>query len=244
MFDTAQKQIENVLYDADAPQKFTYEITDGDSRYDITQVFCGLPDDVLAEYDRMREVSLDTNGANTDLMTDSTGADEYLFRELCSDVLGFDGEKPADWHDLIDYDEKKTGIGKLLGVKIVSDDKEKPLKKREWGKPLASDTVELKSYFGQDADGNARVVTTKAHFDRKTPADVAAYAVIKNRVSLIERGLDESAIKIPASMKRKAELFDRMNPRVEGYAGRVPLHHKAAFVTGYFEPRISSAGKK
>ncbi|MBS1793351.1 MAG: hypothetical protein JSS81_05825 [Acidobacteria bacterium] len=238
MTPTAETTTEQILFDADAEQRFTYEITDGEVKYEITQVYRGLPDEQLAEYDRLREVSVDTNGANTDVMTDSMSADDYLFRELCTDVLGFDGDKPDNWQDLIEYDEKKAGINKLLSIKIVSDNTEKQVQPRQWGKAIASEKVELTALF----DG--RIVTTKAHFGAKTPADVAAYGVIKNRVSLIERGLDESAIKIPASMKRKADLFDRINPRVEGYRGRVPLHHKAAFVTGFFESKIASTEKK
>jgi len=241
MTDTAQQTAEEtiVLYDKEAAQRVALDIEDDDAKYEMTQIYSGLPDDVLTEYDRLREVFLESKGKNTDLNTDAVAADEYLFKELCTDVEGFDGEKPEDWHDEIDYDEKKFGIGKLLGVKIISSDKEKQVKKRQWGQSVSSNTVEIKARFD-----DRKILSLKAHFDKKTPADVAAYGVIKNRVSLIERGLDDSAIKIPASMKRKADLFDRINPRVEGYVGEPPLHHKAAFVTGFFEPRISSAEKK
>jgi hypothetical protein len=45
-------------------------------------------------------------------------------------------------------------------------------------------------------------------------------------------------------MKRKADMLDKMNPRTEGYAGRVPLHHKAAFISELFEAKISKTEKK
>ncbi len=229
---------ETIKFNADAKQQFTFEVTDDDATYEITQVFSDLQDKILEQFDKLREVSLETSGKVTDMQTNSVVADEYLFDELCIDVLGYDGEKPENWKEMIPYDEKKAGIGKLLAVKIVSDDKEKVVTKRSWDKPVLSGTVELKSYF------SGELVKTKAFFERKTPADLAAYSVIKNRVSLLERGLDDSAIKIPASMKRKADLFDKMDPKTDGYDGRVPLHHKAAFITGLFEPRISSTEKK
>lgn len=228
-----------ILYDKNASQCVALDIENDEEKYEMTQVYSGLPDDVLIEYDRLREVFLESEGKTTDLNTDSVAADEYLFEKLCIDVEGFDGEKPEDWHELIDYDEKKYGINKLLGVKIVSSNKEKQTKKRSWGQQISLNTVELKARFD-----DKKILSVKAHFDKKTPADIAAYGVIKNRVSLIERGLDESAIKIPASMKRKADLFDRIKPRTEGYVGEPPLHHKAAFITGFFEPRISAAEKK
>lgn len=241
MFPTAQKENhENAatVFDADAEQKYTLTIEDDEAKYELTQVYSGLPDEPLIEYDRLREVLLETNGNKSDLNTQSVEADEYLFNELCTDVLGFEGEKPEEWKSQIDYEEKKFGINKLLGVKIVTSDQEKQVKPRQWGQKIQANVVVLKSRF------NDEIVTAKAFFPEKTPADVAAYSVIKNRISLIDKDLEDSAIKIPASMKRKAAIFDRIKPRVEGYAGRVPLHHKAAFVTGFFEPKISSAEKK
>lgn len=228
-----------VLYDADAPQKIALEIDDDEAKYEIVQHYRGLPDDVLVEYDRLREVVLETTGDTTDLNNNSTAADEYCFNELCVDVDGFEGEKPENWKEMIPYDEKKFGIGKLLGVKIVSNDAEKQVKKRQWGTPSSANTVEIMARFNDTA-----ILTLRAHFGSQTPADIAAYNVIKNRISLIERGLDQQSIKIPASIGRKAELFDKINPRVEGYSGRVPIHHKAAFITGFFESKISSAEKK
>ncbi len=242
MTETAQQtaqEKEVILYDKHAPQRVALNIEDDDAEYVLVQIFSELPDHILQEYDRLREVFLETEGKNTELNTDAVAADEYLFGELCRDIEGFEGEKPANWHDLIDYDEKKFGINKLLGVKIVSSEKEKQIKKRQWGQSVSSNTVEIKARFDDRS-----ILSLKAHFDKKTPAYVAAYGVIKNRVSLVERGLDDSAIKIPASMRRKADLFDRINPLVEGYAGEPPLHHKAAFITGFIEPKISSAEKK
>lgn len=226
------------LYNADAQQKFVFVVEDDEAKYELTQIFKGVPDNAVLEYDRLRQVLMEGEGANTDLNTDSMNADEYLFNELCADVLGYSDEKPANWLELIDYDEKRAGINKLLAVRIVGSNKEKSVKKREWGHQRSTHTVELQSYF----DG--KILTTKARFQSKSPADVAEYALIKNRLGLVDKGLDDSAIKIPAQMKRKAALYDKLNPATEGYDGRVPVHHKAAFVTGFFEPKISSGEKK
>lgn len=226
------------VFKKDAEQSYEFTIEDDDARYELTQVFKGLPDNVLAEFDRLRELSLEGDGKTTDLKTNSVAADEYLFDQLCVDVRGYDGEKPENWKDLVPYDEKKAGISKLLAIKIVTDNSEKAVKKRSWGATRESNVVELQSYF------SGKPVTTKVTFIKKTPADVAAYAVLKNRISLIDRGIDESSMKIPASMKRKAELFDKLEKRIEGYDGEPPLHHKAAFVSGLFEPRIASTEKK
>lgn len=235
---TGLAKVKELLFDADAIQKYILIVEDDEAKYEITQIFKGLPDDEILEYDRLREVLLETEGEKSSINTDSSEADNYLFKELCIDVEGFEGEKPANWHDLIEYAEKKFGIGKLLGVKIVTSDKEKVVKKRQWGQRIQSNMVTLKSRF------NGEILTTKAFFKDQTPADIAEYSLIKNRISLVDKDLDDSAIKIPASMRQKAKLFDRLKPQVEGYARRVPVHHKAAFITGFFEPKISNAEKK
>jgi hypothetical protein len=237
--DNATGTIAALLYDKTAQQCFTLEISGDGNRYENTQIYKGLPDDVLEEFDRLREVMLDTNGAETGINTNSKDADDYLFENTCIDVLGFEGEKPEDWQKYIESDERRFGISKLLGFKILSSDKELPLKKRVWGEKTNSNTIVLKARFGEN-----NTVICKAHFDKKTPADETAYNVIKSRLSLIDRDLDESVIKIPASMKRKADLFDKLKPKTEGYVGDPPLHHKAAFVTAFFEPKIASAEKK
>lgn len=228
-----------VLYDADASQSFTFEVEDQDSRYETTQVFKGLPDEALSNFDRLREVSLEGDGKRTtDVKTNSVQADEYLFDELCVEVKGYDGDTPENWKELIPHDEKEAGINKLLAFKIVHSDKTKTFKQRSWGHSLSSNTITLTCYF------DSKILTTKCTFADKIPADIATYAAIRSRISLIEKGLDESALKIPASMKKKAAFFDKLTVRAEGYAGRIPLHHKAAFVTTFFESAISSAEKK
>ncbi|HQU84499.1 MAG TPA: hypothetical protein PKY59_15280 [Pyrinomonadaceae bacterium] len=248
MLDSAQTENEKnaantaavatvLLFNPDEPMKFKLNIEDQDFSYEIIQVFSGLPDDVLLEYDRLREVFIESEGKNTNVKTNAIEANEYLFEALCIDVEGFDGEKPENWHEQIDYDEKEYGIKQLLAVKILSSQKEKPLGKRQWGKPISTNAVEIAFYL------NGEIVQRKAEFPKKTPAHISAYAAIKSNVGLVDRGVDDSAMKVPASMKAKADLFDEMQPRVEGYT-RIPLHHKAAFVTGLFESRISAAGKK
>lgn len=229
---------EPTLYDAHAEQRFAFEAEDGDGKYKIAFVFAGLPDDVLAEFDRLREVLVEAEGDKTDINTNSVAADDYLFRELCKDIEGYDGEKPNGWQEMVDYEEKRAANGKILGFKIVDEDSAKTFKKRSWGAKQTGQTITLKARFDDE------IVVCKASFGAKTPADVAAYNVIKSRVSLVEKNMDESAIKIPASMARKAKIFDRLNPQTEGYIGEPPLHHKAAFITAFFETSITSAEKK
>lgn len=245
MNDTAQTNVEQrfsepnsapVLYNAHNEQRFAFKVENG--QYRITFVFKGLTDDVLAEYDRLREVLVEAEGSKTDINTNSVDADNYFFRELCSDIEGYDGEKPDGWQDMVDYEEKKAAIQKVLGFKIIEDNSEKVVQKRQWGQKPVSNTVTIKARFDD------QILVLKATFKDKLVGDTALYNSIKSRLSLIEKDMDESAIKIPASMKKKAKLFDKLDPRTEGYDGGVPMHHKAAFVTAFFEPSISSAEKK
>src|SRR5688500_2458964 len=70
-----------ILFDAAAEQRFAFDADDATDK--IVFVYAGLPDDVLAEFDRLREVLVEAEGDNTDINTNSVAADNYLFRELC-----------------------------------------------------------------------------------------------------------------------------------------------------------------
>lgn len=233
------------LYDANADQRFSFEFEDDDAKYKVTHVYGPLygplADEVLAEFDRLREVIAEPDEAtsSTDVKTLGIEATEYLFKEVCKDMEGQEGEKPKNWLELIDYDEKAEGIKALLGHKIIKSTKEKTVLKRIWGQQISKNTLTMKSFFDGD------IVTTKAHFKDKTPGDIALYEAIKTRVKLTEKNLDDQEIKIPAAMKKKAALFDRLNPDVEGYkGGKVPLHHKAAFITARYESVVKRIEKK
>lgn len=238
METTARKQ--QVMYDADAEQFVEYDALGEREKYTMRQIYAPLDDEVIIEYDRLREVLLEGGDKQTDLRTNSVEADEYLFDNLCKDIIGFEGEKPENWKEFIPLEEKQTGISKLLGFKIIDSGQAKAAPgRRQWGKPLTRNTVELKCRF------NGEIVTCRAHFADKTPGDTASYAAIRSRVSVVEKDLDDSAIKIPSSMRKKSKLFKKLNPQVEGYVGdKVPVHHQAAFVTAFFEPKISDTEKK
>lgn len=68
MTDTAQQTAQQtaeetiVLYDKNAAQRVALDIEDDDAKYEMTQIYSGLPDDVLTEYDRLREVFLESQG--------------------------------------------------------------------------------------------------------------------------------------------------------------------------------------
>lgn len=244
MKDTAQKT-EVVLYDAKAQQFIKYEVTGDGAKYDMTQVFDPINanvnvDEAIFEYDRLREVLLEGGEKQTDIKTNTVEADNYLFDALCIDVQGFDGEKPENWQNEISLEEKQLFAKELLNFKILDEDPAKAATgKRQWGKSLSKNTIELKCRF------NNEIVICKATFADKRPGDVAMYSTMRSRVALVETDLDESAIKIPGQIRRKSEFFNKLKPQVEGYVDDiVPVHHQAAFITAFFEPTISKTEKK
>lgn len=237
MSETAQKQ-KIVIYDAKAGQAVLLEISDDDGKYQITQIYDSF-DDVLAEYDRLREVNLISEGNEQIVETLSDVADEWFFEQKCVDVQGFEGEKPADWKARIDIDEKREGISRLLRVKVLSPDEPKTVKSRSWNGSVNKNRIALLSSF------NGKEVETAITFKPKRPSDISKYNRLKSRISLKEgKGFEQSGFKIPTQMAAKAAIAEEIGFTSENYQGDiVPIHHLATALTAYFDKSIKSAGK-
>lgn len=236
------------VYDATAQQRVPVEI-EGESYVQVYDPF----DDVLAEYDRLREVNLSDNGDEQELETASEIADDHFFEEKCVDIEDFGGEKTEGWKAEIELDERQAGVRHLLAVKIVKNsDEPKAHKKRTFGvKRVSNNRITLLSKF------NRKEVETVIIFAEKLPSDISQYNRLKARIGLKEgKGFDESKIKIPAQIVRKAEIAKNIGRTVsspadyigyssEGYRnGIVPKHHLALAVTAYFDRTIKTNQKK
>lgn len=228
-------------YDTQADQYVALEIEEGGQIYNVSYLV-GAVNPFLAEYDRLREVSLVASGGDQVIETQSSTADEWLFDQIAKDVAGFEGEKPENWLELIDPAEKSHVVRRLLAVKPVSADAPAVKAKRSWTAERSNtETIRLLSFF----DGQE--VETAITLKRPRPSDVSKYNRIKARIALSEgKGLEDSAIKIPAQMAAKAEIGEEVCVNVSGYNGshHPPLHHMALAVTMLFEKDIRSAQKK
>lgn len=229
----------NSLYDVAAEQRHAFIVEEDESQSTIVHI-CRPFNNLLEDYDRMREVTLQQEGKETEIETASIEADEWLFGEIIKGVEGYDGDLPEDFAKRIDIDEKQATIRQLLSVKVLGGDGIKAEVKRTWGQPNQGRTIKLLSYF------NGEEVESEITFKAKDTGVIADYERVKGKVNLKEgKRLNDSKMKIPAQMVAKGKIFKNMVESTTGYANDiVPLHHQAMALSSYFEKTIKNAAKK
>lgn len=235
------------VYDADAQQRIGLTLTSykpgGPRRvFNVTHILRGMTDDEFYEYEERKKVIQQITGGdilNVRTDDDSLQAAAWLWDRL---AIGREGyiERP-DWKERTNILDQQTAIEKgLLAVYVVNDESEVV---EEAADELVDDdyhqdsttVVILECYF------NESIVQTTHYLKPPTAKDVADFEKIMKRVNnLIDsrRGFRQrkpvAKMAIPSKARELAQLYDRLIIRTEGYAGRVPAHHKRDVVLELF----------
>ena len=231
-------------YDINAEQTFRLSIPGDNGTFEVSHTFAPLPqnEEALLAFDNERELVFQTKGKETDIAPANAPALLNLYKKLVKtcDGYGEEGESfPPNWRELIPADDAIAVINDLLFVDLKEDEDEyKPLstvvRRRAWGESTGTKTIKTVSYF------SGREIFGEHQLKAKTAAEIMAYDRIKGRISLLKNGM-----RLKPQFKAKAELYDKLIVKISGYAGdMVPVHHKAAVITAYFETDAESATKK
>ena len=208
-----------ILYDADAPQRIPAHFAVDGEEYSIVLVAAPVLDTHLMSYAKQ------CTRADDELDTTATlDAAVWLFDAVITDVegIGEEGEeKPGDWRDFFSPQEKAAVVNNaILACYPVEPPTEKTDKRLSWKMQTRVAKTTLRAFF----DGR-EIETT--HVLRKADAKtLSEFATIMGRVFTPKSGGD-------ARMGELAALYDRLHESHEGYAGRVPLHHKSAALIGH-----------
>ena len=222
IFDTTKGQskvdavINQELYDAEAVQEI--EFTDGE---DFT-VICSMKPVSDTRYLQFAEDSktqlVDEASA---IVVENTKACINLWNDQCSDIQGFNGERPSNWKDLVDEINIKipTALHYLAVAAIEGD-------KGTWD---ASNTIKTESYFGN------KILVQKHFLRKRTPDDVKIYRKFQKMPLGKQKGLKSSVITLQNFAEQKAKLYDQMCVKdAEGYVSHVPIWHKIAVIDAEF----------
>lgn len=230
-------------YDAQGPQKFTFESRDDAGTYRFSHTFAPIgdaaADALLVQFDNERSIEYLTKGKTTDITPNAAAASIRLWAALATSVDGYGEEGdplPDNWKALTPDEDKILAINDLLFAEIIEPEAENvvAIRRRSWGGAGSTKTIKLRAY----CDG--REVETEHVLKAKTAAEVMAYDRIKAGIRLTKSG-----VQLKPQMKQKAELYDRLISAVKGYAGGlVPLHHKALVISAYFDQDAESVAKK
>lgn len=241
MNESTQTTAENVsrskqpiVFDADAAeQRVPLSLERKGKIYKVAHIFRPPTDDDLVEYERRRNVRMrEANKAELGergmaMQSDSEKAAIWLWDRLAVRLEGY--VNADNWREKVSPQDKEYAVTQgLLACEAYSPEAESAgaedlLDFDDDGELIA--TVELSCFAGEDQ------LTTLHTLRAPSAADLKQYKdLMRTSYTVRGRRLNKADIRVPSKAKPLANLYDRLVERVEGYAGRVPLHHKMAVI--------------
>lgn len=248
----------SAIYDADASQRvgLTVKKTAGDGKtrkHKVAHIFRPMSDEDFFKFEEMKRVVQKVSGTdilNVQTEDNNLRASEWLWTQLATARKGY--VERDDWKEKTNLLDKQTAIEKgLLAVFVAEED--------TGSDPFADDSSELDDADAELSDDelsddvptlikldclfNETPITTAHHFSEPSAADVNDYEKTMrkatNRMNA-RRGFRQkknaqvSELSIPSKARELCALYDRLIIKSDGYAGRVPAHHKREAILELF----------
>lgn len=240
---TEQKQ--PVFFDSDAEQRVELVIQYRGTERTVAHRFSPLTDEQFFQYEQRKKTRVQVSGQELLIVRNDDqelAAAEWLWNEL---ALGRAGYVPRDdWRERTNVLDKTQAIQEgLLAVYAVRN--EKPTADDEAAGLVDDDLgteIELDCLF------NSTASTTKHSFRAPTAADVKEYdrlmRIADNVIARGSRRPQAAQLIIPSKARELAALYDALIVEADGYAGRVPAHHKREAVLELFAREARVTEKK
>jgi hypothetical protein len=235
-----------LLFDADAEQGVELLIQYRGVERTVAHRFAPLTDELFFHFEQRKKTRARVSGQ--DLLTvrnedQEVSAAEWLWNEL---ALGRDGYVTRDdWRERTNVLDKAQAIRDgLLAVYAVRGAVVTSIDPSEM-EPVDDD---LGTEIALDCLFNSTALTVRHAFRAPSAADVKEYdRLMRIADNLIARGgrRPESAqVVIPSKARELAALYDRLAVGADGYAARVPAHHKREAVLELFSREARVTEKK
>lgn len=225
--DSSQKAEAPLVYDADAQQRFAFEIIEGAEKFETAHIFNSLGDERYLQYLKDGKIE----GNEDEVKEEVQAATVSLWRDLVDRLENVEIEGDSDFRDLVDVEnEIIPAMGAYLAIAIVEPE------------------VVVSGVRKLSADNNLKVIT-EAYFNgkpiqqthilsRKTQETSKTYdRICKNEYKQERMGgglkLKPRTRFVP-QVKAKGELYDQMAVSHEGFKGRVPVRFKATVIDYIF----------
>jgi hypothetical protein len=245
-----------ILYDADAEQRIPFSVEFDGEAYEPIYVLGPQTDAALIEYDkqmdrRLRAADKKQSGRRDAMESEDSSVDAgaWLFSDRAVSVegMGAEGEElPADWKDRIDDSDKADIINTAyLAVGRVPLPVATPGKRLPWGhRSMGTARIPIRALFG------GYQLDLVHERENLPPADMkdilGEFNSIRKQTWIVGGthigGAGEMII--PPKSQRLAALYDKLGYKATGYAGRVPMHHKAFVVSEDLTPAQEAVTKK
>lgn len=227
----ATENKETILYDADAPQRFAFDVTENGEKFETAHVFKALTDEKYLEY---------VKGINASADEDDSESNESeilakLWREQIQAVENLEVEEGKDFRDVVDTEtEVVPSIKNFLAVVVVETEKIGTGKRKGTTAAASTEIVTTEAYFNGAPVRQTHVLKSKKsneEFSKK-------YARIeKNQWKTeITKGLRrQPKVEFFPQIEAKAALYDQMCISTTGFAGdKIPVRFKSVVVDHIF----------
>lgn len=237
--------ISPILFDSDAEQRVELTIQYRGVERTVAHLFSPLTDELFFQYEQRKKTRVQVSGQELLIVRSDDqelAAAEWLWNEL---AIGREGYVPRDdWRERTNVIDKAQAIQEgLLAVFAVRS--EAPPANDEATELVDDDLgteIELDCLF------NSTVLATKHSFRAPTAAEVKEYdRLMRIADNVIARGGRRSPaaqLVIPSKARELAALYDALIVETDGYAGRVPAHHKREAVLELFAREARVTEKK
>jgi hypothetical protein len=233
-------------FEADAEQRVELTIQFRGTERTVAHRFAPLTDEQFFQYEQRKKTRVQISGQELLVVRNDDqelAAAEWLWNEL---AVGRDGYVPRDdWRERTNVLDKAQAIREgLLAVYVAVE---------ETAPPGETDPPELvDDDFGTEIEldclFNSTALTTRHAFRPPTAADVKEYdRLMRLADNVFARGGRQpqtAQLVIPSKARELAALYDALIAETEGYAGRVPAHHKREAVLELFAREARVTEKK
>lgn len=223
------------LYNAEANNRFSYKVFDGDAEIDTACIYGPCTDTRYLQW--LREFKL--KGNVDDMDEESMEATCRLFDDLAIEMenVEFDGE---DWRALVPINEKIDGVNNLLAVSVFRPEKQGEGKRRLTATP--TETYHTEAYFNGKILRQTHVLKAQSIEWKKKYAQIQSKRFKKE----ITRGLRrQPKVEFIPQDERLGQLYQDMKVSATGFERDIiPLRFQTAIIQHIFEAELQPEEKK
>jgi hypothetical protein len=231
-----------LLYDADAEQRCGFTVVKKDKRFKVYYTFGGIDDDVYVEYDRQRRVRMAADGqGGMDSKSNSVEAAAWLGRKILKFVEGWGASDGSNVKDRQLADAVQNSV-----LACAVDQTELELGDAETDRPWEDEDDESNTYALRAMFSGNELICKHALNDANAEQEKRWNRLMSQTKLTQGEKLSRRDIEIPSRARAIGKLYDEMMVSAEGYAGRVPLHHKVEIMQahmGLTQELADEAGK-
>jgi len=136
-----EKEKQENIYDAGAPQRYEFEVTENGQKFDTAHIYAPLSDEQYIAFLKTIKITSD----DKDHDDQESAAAIALWDSLVTEVENFDTEGREDWRALIDLSEKRDSLANFLAVAVIEPESVGGARRRST--VSETETVTTEAYF-------------------------------------------------------------------------------------------------